>query len=166
MSTTTTIEIQGAKEIDERLKNVNRQLARTILARSLRDGLRVAQYAARATAPRRTGKLASGISIRLAKRRSNETLALKLTTSKKTYYGFYIDQGWMKAPAVYANGRFYSFNADKAKNTTNIASDKAMGGVFFAGTHFMDRAYAEASSEMLRFTLESLKKGIEDAAKG
>ncbi len=158
MSESVSVKIQGGERINDKLKDLPRALARKVLSQSLRAGARVILAQARADAPVKSGRLRANLKIKVARKRTGEDAALKVTNTPEAFYAALINKGWMKAPVFRAStGAIYSLS--KA-----IAEKRGLTPTFIPGTHFFDKAFDYTDDIALKTTTDALAAGIEQAA--
>lgn len=158
------IRLEGAKELEKALIELERKVARKIISSSLRDGAKIVQQQAKANAPVLTGLTRKKIVVRAAKKRRSETAAIAVRTGEgafkgKTFYASFIEFGWNKAPVIRTRaGRFISISR-KDRKAARIEGKK------IPGTHFMQRAFQAKSAQAAKTIVNSMRQKIELAAK-
>lgn len=141
------LRIEGAKQIERRLKTLPAKVAGKITRQALRAGAKVIQAQAVSDAPRQTGLLARSIKVRAAKRKRGRIGILVQTAGGffkgRTYYGAFQEFGWRVGPRRLGNKRRQ-----------------------VPGKHFMREAFDSQKVEAAQVVTEQLKAGIErEAAK-
>ncbi len=100
------IKLKGLKDLERSLNEIPVQLKKTVIGKSLREGAKVIQKAARQAAlPKRSGRLRRAIKVKVSRIHNKPRLGLfgvyiKIDPGKKkndkngAYYGHIIDGGW------------------------------------------------------------------------
>lgn len=158
------IRLEGAKQLDKMLAELDRKVARKVLSASLRDGAKVISAQAKANAPVLSGLTRKQIKVRAAKKRRSETAAIKVTTGEgnfkgKTFYASFQEFGWVKAPTIRtSSGQFFSMSRASRRSTGDQ-------GTKIPGKHFMENAFKSKASTAAKAATESMRKRIEQEAK-
>jgi HK97 gp10 family phage protein len=135
-----TIQIEGAKQLEARLKALPAKVSGKIGRQALRAGAKDIQSPAVQHAPRKSGLLASTIKVRAA-RRSRGKIGAVVQTGQgffrgKTFYGAFEEFGWRVGRRALGQSRrqvegkhymLHAFEAQKAAALETIKTELAAG---------------------------------------
>lgn len=116
--------IEGDKEVQAKLDQLEPKLAKKIMRKALREGQKVISKEAKANAPKDTGALRKSISVRAGKRSVSKmtfyTIISEGTNKAKRWYGNVIEWGSKKRGIEAQHYMRQAFNtkAEEAKQTT------------------------------------------------
>jgi HK97 gp10 family phage protein len=143
---TESIRLEGAKDLQRRLKSLPAKVAGKVTRQALRAGAKIFQAQAASNAPVRKGLLSRSIKVRAAKR-SRGRVGIVVQTS----------QGFFKGATFY--GAFQEFGWRVGR--------RALGATrrLVPGKHFIKSAFDSRKAEALQVVTEQLRAGIEREAK-
>jgi len=138
-------QIEGLKELEQKLIDLGRKDAQKVMKRALRKAAGPVAAAAKSLAPVRTGALQRSIKIRAGKSGKGR-VSIIVGTAKK----------WFTGAFFYA--AFQEF--------THYIGSRKLGNKrhVYQGLHFMERAFDSTKGQALAIAEQELKNGIEAAA--
>lgn len=140
---------EGLEELGKKLAALDAWVESDVLKQGCKNGAQLIADAAKALAPRKTGKLAAAIKVR-AGRKSNNSVAYLASVGKgwntgTTFYGAFQEFGWKSGPRT-----------SHAKNAA--AHDTRRQN---PGEHFMQYAAEEKGPEALAQFVQTVSAAIE-----
>jgi HK97 gp10 family phage protein len=117
--------ITGFKEIDDKLKGLEKKVQKKVTRQAMRKGLKPVLSEARANAPVDTGELRKGIKIKSGKG-SRRQITMNVQTTDPNYVGKFLEFGTRKMKAHPFMRPAYDTKGDQA---TAIALDELRKGV-------------------------------------
>lgn len=167
-----TIVLTGNEALNRKLQAVAGAKAKAIIRKAAREALRPAFQAARASAPRRTGKLARSVKLR-AITRSRSRVGARITTSAtdnqfsgKTYYGGFQEFGW-KAGKRTSNAML-GVGKNKKRTTDQKAEAQRRNAARreVPGKHWLKKtADSHQQSTLVRYS-DAIETGLVKLAQG
>lgn len=136
--------IQGAAELEAKLKALPRKVSGKITRQALRSGAKVVQKQAQADAPRKTGLLARSIKVRAAKR-SRGRIGILVQTAT----------GFFKGKSFYSG--FIEFGRKTGSRKSAVRRE-------VPADPFMARALEKKKAEAVQVVAAEIRKGIEREA--
>ena len=139
----TVITIDGAKELEKKLRDLGAQAEKKVYRQALRAGAKVVQVAAKAKAPKDTGLLRKSIKVRAGKR-SRGQIEVNVCVDPIAFYWRFFEEGFYRGKRMggrkmrqEANGRpwvpprpFIRPAWDEQKsNALRIITDKLLSGI-------------------------------------
>lgn len=152
------IELKGAKELADLLRNMDRKLAKKLFRKALREGAKVIQAAAQAKAPVDTGLTRSAIKVRAAKRQKRGRFGVAVQVGEgdyrgETFYASFLEYGHKMGKR--SQGLGARSRRESRKLRSEARANKAIGK---KGTLFRERQERYWASEGRR---RALKEGGE-----
>lgn len=141
------IKLEGARELDRKLRELPRKLQRKVIRQALRAGMRPIHEAAKQNAPVATGLLKQSIKLRAMKRNRRGVIGVKIETEGgnfkgETFYGAFQEFGYRRGKRSLGNNR-----------------------KFIPGKHYMQRAAEDKKEQAVAIVSEHMAAGIVQAAK-
>lgn len=136
------VKIEGAKELDKALSELEKKVARKLTRQSLRAGAKPIHKEAQSLAPARSGKMRKAIKIKAGRSRRGTMSVLVQIGAKnftgKEFYGAFQNFGWRQGSRRLGNKRKQ-----------------------IPGKHFMELGFDAKKHEALSTITSTLKTGIE-----
>lgn len=147
---------RGDKRILKKLAGLPPKIQRKVISKSARTAMRPVLNAAKANAPKKTGRLKKSLRMRALKRSRKGRIGVTVATSAKwfsgdEYYGAFQEFGWKVGKRAKGHRR-KDAEADTRKQVP--------------GKHYVERAYKSHGEQALKTFLSEVPGQIEKLAKG
>jgi HK97 gp10 family phage protein len=140
------VKIEGLKEVNAKLRKMERRVAKQVTRKALREGGKIIQAAAKAAAPVKSGLLKRSIKVRAGRSRMGK-VDIVVGLGKK----------WWAGMSWYGSLQEFGFKRGSRK----LGDSRKQ----VEGKHFLENAYNSTKSAALARVIEALKQGVEEAGK-
>jgi HK97 gp10 family phage protein len=155
-----TLELEGVQELNARLESLKNSVQREVRSDALRAGAEVVFNSIHSATPRKTGRTAAQLKVRIENKKAGSTATI------------FFDQSWPWTALFLEKGtqNYRNFFGEKIKASEARRRRKA---IFSAGSSeqrlaprpFMAKAFAAAAPAALAVMTARLRAGIEAAAR-
>lgn len=133
------IDIKGLDKVEQKLKKLGRRTAKKVVKKGVTKGAKPLLKAARAKAPRDTGRLRRAIKSRVMKKTSRDEAGRLIMIdpgksrddTKGAWYGYIINNGWIDRSGTYHPGKKFmeaAYEKEK-KNAANSTVSEIESGI-------------------------------------
>jgi HK97 gp10 family phage protein len=150
------IEIEGAREIAEKLRALPAKIEKRIMVKALRAGAQEIQAAAMGAAPVKTGALAAGIHIETSTRGGKVTVSV--STGDDQYYAIMLEKGTQNHFGM-LGGRLTAQEAYRRKKKSLFSAGSTTERM--KPHPFMGPAFDQSAEQAVTTAAEILKEEIE-----
>ncbi len=156
------LKLEGFEALQKAFKELEPNLAKKVIRKSVRNGMKVVQQAAKDNAPVRTGAGKRGIKVRTSKgprgSRVRNTIALAVlagqATPGETWYMWLQEMGYHIGKRLRKGGKVIGYSPTQGRKAV----------IARAGLHFMRRAMRSKEPSVKARIIEDILLGIEREA--